>query len=307
MEIPVERCEIRRARPAGRPGRHERLRRLPCPPLDAQRGRARPARRWRTAIAWRCRRARTTMPTASSAKRSMSGAPSCRARCIRTASPAWIATSRIRTSCAPRATRYARAATTPPSSTRRTPPSPRRRQGRRVRHLPHADAELHGDPCPPGSQPAHPASRPLALAGQPERLHPVPHRPEAAWAASAMDNWYGKTWRERPQLRHDPARGRRPRALRALPSLLELAASPSGAGNRPRHRGDPRPALCQPGDAPGGPRHAAGHRPVGAHRRARHGRAGWIRSNRVLSAAPLLSDPCSGCVSRPPTYPRRRA
>ncbi|MEF8738325.1 MAG: cytochrome c3 family protein [Candidatus Accumulibacter necessarius] len=60
---------------------------------------------------------------------------------------------------------HAAASSTPGSS-----PSSGRRQGRPVRHLPHADAELHGDPCPPGSQPAHPASRSLAVAGQPECL-----------------------------------------------------------------------------------------------------------------------------------------
>ena len=54
VEIPGERCPLRGARQAGRPRRHEHLRRLPRPPFDAERGRARPARRWRTATAWPC-------------------------------------------------------------------------------------------------------------------------------------------------------------------------------------------------------------------------------------------------------------
>lgn len=45
-----------------------------------------------------------------------------------------------------------------------------------------------------------------------------------AWAASAMDKWYGKAWRERPH--YGPAlHAGEMRGARALPGLLELAAS----------------------------------------------------------------------------------
>jgi hypothetical protein len=54
VEIPRRRRPVRRARSAGRPCRNEQLRGLPRPPLDAERRRARPARRSKTAIAWRC-------------------------------------------------------------------------------------------------------------------------------------------------------------------------------------------------------------------------------------------------------------
>jgi hypothetical protein len=156
----------------------------------------------------------------------MSGAPSCRAGCIRTASPAWTATSRIRRSCAPRAMRCARAATTPPSSTPHSPPSSGRRQGRPVRHLPHADAELHGDPRPPGPQPARPASRPVAVARQPECLYPVSYRQEAAVGGERHGQVVRQGLARAAAVRHDAA-CRRDAGPARLPGLLELAASPS--------------------------------------------------------------------------------
>jgi predicted CXXCH cytochrome family protein len=47
-----------------------------------------------------------------------------------------------------------------------------------------------------------------------------------AWAASAMDKWYGKAWRERPHYGPTLHAGETRGAL-ALPGLLELAASPT--------------------------------------------------------------------------------
>ena len=47
-----------------------------------------------------------------------------------------------------------------------------------------------------------------------------------AWAASAMDKWYGKAWRERPHYGTTLHAGETRGAL-ALPGLLELAASPT--------------------------------------------------------------------------------
>lgn len=47
-----------------------------------------------------------------------------------------------------------------------------------------------------------------------------------AWAASAMDKWYGKTWRERPHYGPTLHAGET-LGPRALPALLELATSPT--------------------------------------------------------------------------------
>ena len=46
------------------------------------------------------------------------------------------------------------------------------------------------------------------------------------WAASAMDQWYGKNWRERPHY-GNTLYAAETQGARALPSLLELAASPT--------------------------------------------------------------------------------
>ena len=50
--------------------------------------------------------------------------------------------------------------------------------------------------------------------------------PTPAWAASAMDKWYGKAWRERPHYGATLQAGER-RGIQALPALLELAAQPA--------------------------------------------------------------------------------
>ncbi len=47
-----------------------------------------------------------------------------------------------------------------------------------------------------------------------------------AWAASTMDKWYGKAWRERPHYGPTLHAGET-RGARALPGLLDLAASPT--------------------------------------------------------------------------------
>ena len=83
-----------------------------------------------------------------------------------------------------------------------TPPARCRRQGRPVRHLPHADAELHGDPCPPGPQPARPASRPVAVARQPERLYPVPRGQEAGMGGERHGQVVWQGMARTPALRH---------------------------------------------------------------------------------------------------------
>jgi hypothetical protein len=203
----------------------------------------------------------------------MSGAPSCRAGCIRAASPAWTATSRTRRSCAPRAMRCARAATRRQRVRRpQAPPAPGRRQGRAVRHLPHADAELHGHPRPPGPQPAHPASRPLAVARQPECLHQCHTDKQPAVGGERHGQVVRQGLARAPALRHDPACGET-QGVRALPGLLELASSPSA----PAIVRATAATLAQPYVIPapaGRPRAAAGCRPVRAHRRARHARAG---------------------------------
>ncbi len=116
------------------------------------------------------------------------------------------------------------------------------------------------------------------------------HKPE--WAATALDSWYGKSWRERPHygsvLHAGVTQG-----VKALPALLELAqdakspavvrataASLAGPMMRPELIKDVQP-LFQ--DADPSVRIAA---------------LGLVEAfdpeNRLLAAAPLLSDPIRG-------------
>jgi hypothetical protein len=81
--------------------------------------------------------------------------------------------------------------------------------------------------------------------------------------------------------------------VRALPGLLELAASPTAPAIVRATAGDAGRALRPSRHAAGNARAAAGRRPVGTHCRSGDDRAG-DPLNRVLSAAPLLSDPVRG-------------
>ncbi len=112
------------------------------------------------------------------------------------------------------------------------------------------------------------------------------------WAASAMDQWYGKSWRERPHYGNTLHAGET-QGVRALPGLLELAASPTAPAivrataatlAQPHANPDSLPAvraLLQ--DADPSVRIAA----LGMIARA-------DPANRVLSGAPLLADPVRG-------------
>jgi predicted CXXCH cytochrome family protein len=112
------------------------------------------------------------------------------------------------------------------------------------------------------------------------------------WAASAMDQWYGKNWRERPHYGSTLHAGET-QGVRALPSLLELAASPTA----PAIVRATAATLAQPYANPG-------TLPVArvllqdADPSVRIAALGMIATadpaNRVLSAAPLLSDPVRG-------------
>lgn len=112
------------------------------------------------------------------------------------------------------------------------------------------------------------------------------------WAASAVDQWYGRIWRERPNYGSTLHAGET-QGMRALPGLLELAASPTAPAivrataltlAQPHASPDNLPvvrALLQ--DADPSVRIAA----LGMI-------AGADPANRVLSGAPLLADPIRG-------------
>jgi predicted CXXCH cytochrome family protein len=112
------------------------------------------------------------------------------------------------------------------------------------------------------------------------------------WAASAMDKWYGKTWRDRPQFGTTLNKAET-QGIKALPELLELANSTAQPGIvRATALTLARPyataatlqtarALLKDGD------------PL-----VRIAALGMIepadRANRILSVAPMLTDPIRG-------------
>ncbi len=254
MEIPDRGREIRAARPARRAGRNEQLRRLPRPPLNPQRranarchsGRqSSPCNAHRSQLLRRWSAARRgvrlgLVPAEQDASERGGLRGLSRAACPETA---------CRRQCAvyplPRGCRVRCAQSPPPYGWR---------QGCTVRHLSHADAKLHGDPRPAGSQPAHPAPRSLDRNGQSECLYSMPYRKAAAvgsrchgpvvWQelARATALWQHlacwRVWRKlagRARLAW-PARTRR---------------QPDGSGDRQGDSSDTGTALHQP-------RHAAG-------------------------------------------------
>jgi predicted CXXCH cytochrome family protein len=112
------------------------------------------------------------------------------------------------------------------------------------------------------------------------------------WAASAMDQWYGKSWRERPHYGSTLHAGET-QGVRALPGLLELAASPTA----PAIVRATAATLAQPHANPG-TLAAARALLQDADPSVRIAALGMIAradpANRVLSGAPLLSDPVRG-------------
>ncbi|MEF8770705.1 MAG: tetratricopeptide repeat protein [Candidatus Accumulibacter phosphatis] len=114
----------------------------------------------------------------------------------------------------------------------------------------------------------------------------------AQWAASAMDRWYGKRWRERPHYGSTLHAGET-QGLRALPSLLELAANPTA----PAIVRATAATLAQPYASPA-TLPAARALLHDADPSLRVAALGMIAPadpvNRVRSGAPLLSDPVRG-------------
>jgi predicted CXXCH cytochrome family protein len=112
------------------------------------------------------------------------------------------------------------------------------------------------------------------------------------WAASAMDRWYGKRWRERPHYGNTLPAGETP-GVRALPGLLELAASPTA----PAIVRATAVTLAQPHANPG-TLPAARALLQDADPSVRIAALGMIAvadpENRVRSGVPLLSDPVRG-------------
>ncbi len=112
------------------------------------------------------------------------------------------------------------------------------------------------------------------------------------WAASAMDKWYGKAWRERshygPALHAGETAG-----VRALPGLLELAASPTA----PAIVRATAATLAQPYAGPA-TLSAAQALLKDADPSSRIAALGLLAplevADRVAGAAPLLSDPVRG-------------
>ena len=131
-----------------------------------------------------------------------------------------------------------------------TPPACCRRQGRPVRHLPHADAELHGDPCPPGPQPARPASRPVAVARQPECLYPVPHGQKAGMGGERHGQVVRQDMARTSALRHRRCMPARRAARWPCPACSNWppARLPRRSFGRRRRRSPsltPAPERCQ--------------------------------------------------------------
>jgi hypothetical protein len=185
----------------------------------------------------------------------------------------------------------------------RHPQAPRaqgREQRRPVRRMPHARAQLHGGGCP--ARPCHPRAAPglERHAGHPQRLHPLPRRPQAAMGRSGHGRVVRHrlactaTDRQHPARRRDPGRVRpalahgaggrsRPGADRAGDRADTGTTPSSGAGvaSAAQAAGPHRPPASRIGDRlaralrradPRGRRRATAGRP--RSRRARGGRPG---------------------------------
>jgi hypothetical protein len=139
----------------------------------------------------------------------------------------------------------------------------------------------------------------------------VDRKPE--WAASAMDRWYGRAWRDRPSYGPTLHAGAT-RGILALPDSARPRTQPGSAGDHPGDGGNPRPVARHPGDAADGGNAARGPGSPAAHRRARPARGGTARdAQRSRRAAALGSGtrrPHRGGARarrRPRRPPRRRA
>ncbi len=112
------------------------------------------------------------------------------------------------------------------------------------------------------------------------------------WAATAMDKWYGKTWRERPHYGSVLHAGAT-QGVKALPALLELAQD----SNSPAVVRATAATLAEPLMRP---EHVAAALRLlqDADSTVRIAALGLVEVidpvNRVLAAAPLLSDPIRG-------------
>ena len=209
-KFPAADAKTRAARPARRGcGRDEHLRGVPRAPLDDRRKRARPARRSRTRIAWRCSRRRTTTPTGSSARRSTSGARSCRRRCTSAASPAWTATMphtlKLRAEGNALCTRCHNAAAFDTEKHHFHKPGTKGAQCVEC-HMPAQNYMVVDARRDHGIRVAAPG--PVALARQPECLHPVPRRPQAGVGGGGDGPVVRQDLARSPALRHDAARRR---------------------------------------------------------------------------------------------------
>jgi len=115
---------------------------------------------------------------------------------------------------------------------------------------------------------------------------------QPAWAANAMDNWYGKAWRERPS--YGPTlHAVTTQGASALPRLLDLARNPAA----PAIIRATAATLAQPHAGPG-TLQAAREMLQDPDPSVRIAALGMVApmdpANRVLSASPLLSDPVRG-------------
>mgnify|MGYP001194495376 FL=1 len=115
---------------------------------------------------------------------------------------------------------------------------------------------------------------------------------QPAWAAAAMDGWYGKTWRDRPHYGFTLHAGET-QGVRALPSLLELASSTA----QPAIVRATALTLAQPYAGPA-TLPAARALLLDSDPLVRSAALGMLERtdpmNRALSASPLLLDPVRG-------------
>ncbi|WP_374680808.1 tetratricopeptide repeat protein [Accumulibacter sp.] len=115
---------------------------------------------------------------------------------------------------------------------------------------------------------------------------------QPAWAAAAMDGWYGKTWRDRPHYGSTLHAGAT-QGVRALPSLLELASSTA----QPAIVRATALTLAQPYASPA-TLPAARALLLDSDPLVRSAALGMLERadplNRALSASPLLLDPVRG-------------
>ncbi|MGA9396428.1 MAG: tetratricopeptide repeat protein [Azonexus sp.] len=116
-----------------------------------------------------------------------------------------------------------------------------------------------------------------------------------AWAASAMDNWYGKAWRERPHYGTTLHAGET-RGPLALPALLELAANPTAPAIVRATAATLAQPYANPGTLPA--IQVLLHDGDPSVRIAALGMLAPLdASSRVQAAAPLLGDPVRGVRS----------